>query len=245
MTRATTRAMPPAAPRRRRMPGAAALAAALLLGCTAPGSEMGGGALDNLGTIIEAARADAPEPLEPVGAFPGVDPALIAGVTNPLIGVYLEDSGALATVGMPSRAGAVTTWMSGDSRTIAVLDPGIVIATRGLPVDLHAAEAGSVAHAVAQRRAASYTRDHRMLDSTYAPRILRLACELRAEADETLVINQKLRQTRRMAEACTAAPDGAVIENIYWVDVDSPIIWQSRQWLGPEVGAAFLQLLVP
>lgn len=189
------------------------------------------------------ARRSAPvERLQPTPGFPGLDPALIAGQTVPLLGAYLEQHDTLAGLHAVGSSGGVVSWRSADNVGLALAGGGILISSRGLGSDLHAADVGQTAALVAAGRAGTAQRRHAYLDGVYRERIVTLACTVQPAGPEVLVLNGRSLRTLRIDEHCTGG--GYDFVNRFWRDAGGPLIRQSTQWIGPEAGTIHLQRLV-
>lgn len=223
-----------------------ALGAALsLLGCgNAPEESRNtvGTMIDSGRSLVAQRRAPAPA-LQPTAGFPGVDPALIVGVTAPLSGGWLPSRQALATMTPTHAQGERTLWATADGVTFTLFGGGLVVSTRGLGTDLHASEVGDLHRLIAAGQAGQAARLQLHLDGAYAERPLRLTCTVQPEGPETLQINGRSLRTLRIIETCSGAGDQA-ITNRYWRDENGPIIRQSVQWLGPDLGSLYLQRLI-
>jgi len=193
-----------------------------------------------LGPIFN--RAEAPARLRPTGAFPGVDPALVAGTTAPLTGAWLEKAEALATLAIATQSGDMVTWRTGDGATLTLADGGVLVATRGLGADLNASDASATRAAIRAGQSATVSRRYVHLNTAYERRETRVSCTLTAMGPETLTINNRTHRTLRLEEACRG--DGLTFTNRYWRDARGPAIWQSTQWISPEAGVIHLQRLV-
>lgn len=223
--------------------GVAVVALALLAGCgNTPG--MGTGLLASVAEVraIRAAQPEQAQRLQPTAGFPGLDPALLGGRTDPMMGAYVESSGAVAGL-IPAgpRGGAVATWMTADNISVSLLGGGVVVGTRGLGADLHLADVSQTAALVAAGRAGTAERRHVYLDPLYRETEVRLSCTLAPTGAEVLVLNGQRRPVQRFQEHCSGG--GHQVTNTYWRDARGPTIRQSSQWLGPELGMIHLQRL--
>ena len=184
----------------------------------------------------------------PTDGFPGVPPRFVAEVRNPLMGAYIESTRALATLLPQVRNRDVATWATQDGVTVAFRDPGIIVSTRGLPLrDLHVADAAPVILALAAGNGATYVRRLTHLDGLLSPDVTEARCTLTPGGAERITINNRQIDTHRFREHCQTGsetdPESA-FTNEYWRSQVSRRIVQSRQWLGPEIGAIYVQQLV-
>ena len=197
--------------------------------------------------ITEALRAvtgqaDAGTRLQPTPGFPGLDPALIAGRSDPLTGAYLARTQGLAALSMVSSARGLAHWRTSDDIGLTLTGPGLLVATRGLGDDLHAADVRQTAALIAAGQAGSAQRRHVYLDGTFAQERMTLTCTVQPVGPETLILNGRSLPTLRFDERCEGAGDPVV--NSYWRDARGPLIRQSSQWVGPRTGMVHLQRLV-
>ncbi len=185
---------------------------------------------------------EATAPLRPTPGFPGLDPSLIAGQTAPMMGAYIEDRQALAALVAVETSAGVTSWRTADSIGLAISDRGMLVATRGLGADLLAADVSQTAALVGSGRSGTAQRRQVYLDGVYGRVNVTLTCTVTPMGAETLVLNGRQHRTLRFDERCTGA--GAPVVNRYWRDINGPLIRQSSQWIGADVGTVHLQRLI-
>lgn len=219
--------------------------AALLGGCgNAP--ELGSGLSASVPMaqgLLQARRGGAQaQPLRPTAGFPGLDPALIAGRTDPTLGAYLPVREAVSGLVLVGRNGPHATWHTADQIALVLYDGGLVASTRGLGPDLHASDVSQSAALIAAGRGGTAERRMVFLDGNYRPRSLRLTCTIAPQGAEVLVLNGQRRPVLRFDERCEGR--GQSFTNTYWRDQRGPLIRQSTQWLGPSLGVIHLQRLI-
>lgn len=136
------------------------------------------------------------------------------------------------------RNGAVTTWRTLDAATLALRDPGVLVATRGLGDDLHIADAQATADALTAGRGGAVARAHLRLGGDQRLVRTEYACTLTAAGRETVTLDQQTRTALRFDESCTPADGGpgTGFTNSYWRDPAGRTLWRSRQWIGAELG---------
>lgn len=127
------------------------------------------------------------------------------------------------------------TWISADNVTIT-LENGIIVATRGFPGDLMAADIGQVRQALAAGSGQA-RRVHETLDGTDQISTELLQCSIASTGTETINILQRAVPTRRVEESCTG--QSTAFTNTYWIGSDGNIA-RSRQAISPEAG--FVQI---
>jgi hypothetical protein len=161
-----------------------------------------------------------------------------APTTTPpaLLAVELPARGASARLVPSGQNGDVTTWRSADAVSLSLRAPGVLIATRGLSPDLHIADAGATAAALARGTPGRTGRQHRWLDGNLVPQVTDYSCDLVLAGRERIETAGRHRDTLRFEERCTDGGQESFV-NIYWRDPARPIVWQSVQWVGEELGA--------
>ena len=137
-----------------------------------------------------------------------------------------------------SENGPYTTWGSPDKRTITMVS-GVISATRGYGGDVLGYDARPTAAAITGRKVAEYSRTMRFLGPQYELRGATLKCVTENQGTEDITIIDTARKLVHMVEACTDQ-GGGTVKSEYWVD-GSGVIWQSRQWIGPQLGFVFMQ----
>lgn len=210
-----------------------AIAAASVAACS------GGLQLEERGGGIESLFGLSPG--EPTPLVATNLPAVITPET-PLLGARVVARDATATLAIAAVSGTVTTWRTGDGVNINLAGPGVLQSTRGIGDDLMASDASAAIAALSAGEPARYRRMHRYIGAS-----LRLTrdvyeCTLAAEGPETVSVGENPRRTLRFVERCRG--DGAEFVNIYWRDPGRPVVWQSHQWVGPDVGMVEIQRLV-
>jgi len=134
--------------------------------------------------------------------------------------------------------GDIVVWRSEDNITLSLRND-VLIATRGLGNDLMSTEVairdGMPGPATGGARRAYYrARDNKQVPVT-------LACSRTDMGSETIVIVERNHPTQHIREQCQGG--GGPVVNDYWIDSRTGLIWQSRQWAGPENGYLRLRRL--
>lgn len=127
------------------------------------------------------------------------------------------------------------TWISADNVSIT-LDQGIIVATRGFPRDLMAAEVTGLKQALAAG-GGSARRVHETISDLDQISAELLQCSIVFDGTETLVTLGKSSATRRYKETC--AGESTAFTNTYWLDGAGGIL-RSSQAVAPATG--FLQI---
>jgi hypothetical protein len=222
----------------------AAVGALALAGCgNAPDAGTGlETALQSLRQVMAAPREGAAaRALQPTPGFPGLDPALIAGRSDPMMGAVLPARGAVAGL-TPVALAARPTWRTADGVSLTLVGGGLVASTRGLGADLDASDVAASAALIEAGRGGTARRRHIYRDALYRPVTLVFDCTIAPVGPEVLVLNGQRRPVLRLDERCAGA--GLSFTNSYWRDARGPLIRQSTQWLGPELGVIHLQRLI-
>ena len=174
-----------------------------------------------------------------------ITPAYLASLDNALLSARLPDRDGFATLTVISDASGVRTWRSADGVGVS-LEQGLVVATRGLGADLMLAEVGQVSRAI-NAGGGSARRVMRYLDGENHELARSYDCRIVTEAVETIfLLGDQSRETVRLREHCAPAGGAAGtrgFDNFYWVGNRDGVMWQSYQWIGPDVGTMQLQLL--
>ena len=144
--------------------------------------------------------------------------------------------GASSSAMVPAgQNGNRITWISADNVTITV-ENGLIVATRGFPRDLMAAELRGVRQAIAAGRGTA-TRTHETLSDLDQISTELLQCSIVSDGTETIAILGKSAVTRKVRESCTG--ERVAFTNTYWLDGAGGIL-RSQQAVAPLTG--FLQL---
>ena len=192
-------------------------------------------------TLYQSLRASlrAPEPA------PTLTPQLIASLTVPTLELVLEDRDATVFL-VPfsdrtdNRTGALRTWRSADDVQF-VMREGVLIATRGLGMNVGSADVSSTVASVLSGSPRSGTKRLYLRTGDHGTDRIDLTCTMRSEGAQPVSIVGTTRTTTKLREDCTYA--GGTVTNEYWVDTRGATIWQSRQWAGPDLGFVRTRLL--
>lgn len=127
--------------------------------------------------------------------------------------------------------GVLETWRTTDEGASLTLRDGVLVTTRGFggdllstSVELQDGHLGPLPGAVVQQIRVSDNRK----------RALYLSCDMADLGPEPVVILGKTHATRHLQQRCEGG--GGRVVNDFWTDARAGMIWQSRQWAGPEVG---------
>ena len=214
-------------------------AALILAACSSEAPKLSIG--KNIPSILKELRFKKQAP-RAGNALAGLTRAQLKDIKGPLLVAHLESVEAFSTLSLAARNGEVQTFFTPDQISVS-LQNGILISTRGLSEDLMAAEANSAAQAISKAKTATYSRLYRWLDGEDNQIERQFHCDLAFIDTAKVEIVELTHRARHMQETCTA--DGQSIVNDYWVDSGKSVIWQSRQWIGPELGYIGLTVLIP
>lgn len=143
---------------------------------------------------------------------------------------------SVASLVVAGTNGNRVTWLSADNVTVT-LENGIIVATRGLPRDLIAAELRGVREAIAAG-GGNATRIHETLSDLDQVSQEVLQCSIAFAATETVTILGNATPTRKFDEACKS--ENSIFTNTYWVSAGGDII-KSRQAVAPGTGFVVLE----
>ncbi|OZA04916.1 MAG: hypothetical protein B7Y02_16015 [Rhodobacterales bacterium 17-64-5] len=220
---------------------AAALSLGLLAGCgNDPAAQDARQTLPSARMFTEAfTRTFAPNAAKPA------DPAAVAAVRQgleqagtPVVLVRVARFGYANLMGPYGQNGAVTTWASNSSQTVALQD-GILVATRGFGPDLMSARVPDLAQV---RRASGYFhRGYAALDGADQSHLLEYDCTFAEAGRENIDVFGKTYAARKVTESCEG-PD-MVFQNAYWFD-QIGVLRQSDQHATAGLSTVRLQRIV-
>jgi hypothetical protein len=199
-----------------------AIAALLLAGCTS-------------GDFASTNPADGSPMLARLFGTETVVPAAASPPTAgaPAIRVTIDHNRAVATMVLATQRNGYQTWVAADRRTVT-LRGDVVSATRGLLIDLLAAETDITAAALkARRETPAYQRTYRYTDDTRGILSVTYDCKMSRGDARTVEIDGRVHPIIRMIEHCTG-PTG-VVRNDFFVGGNG-VVLRSRQYLNPDVG---------
>lgn len=160
---------------------------------------------------------------------------------RPLLFARLESRDAEAVLILLESNTQAETWATPDGITLSLRD-GVVIATRGLGVDLMGATAPDARPMTVA--AGVQVRNFSWLNGADEITTEPFACRITALGPVTLEIVARDYQTQHLREACLSDQTRQAFQNDYWFETRGKIR-QSRQWLGPKAGYLSLRHLSP
>ena len=156
-------------------------------------------------------------------------PVLLAGI---------ETRNAYATLSLFGENRGVISWLTADGIGL-YLRQGVLVSTRGLGQDLMAADVADVIRAI-QTGHGTAIKIHDYLDGEDQMYRRSFYCTIRTKGREKLNIYGLSVATRHVVESCQN-PE-LKYENDYWISSGNRI-WQSRQWIGPDLQYLTMQYL--
>lgn len=225
----------------RRVSLALIASAAMLLGCSnseelSPLSEP---LRDRLPSLL-ARGADEPA-IEPTAGFPAVPPAVVARHDGPAVGIYVEDRAAFALLTPSGQRGNLVTWLSPDKVSVTLANGAILVRSSGLAHDLAGADVSQLVATLAAGQGGTVRREHLYLNRDFSQDRVSFSCDVSRAGAETLNLGGRSVPTISFEERCRGG--GESFTNTYWRDAASARVVQSEQWVHPQIGKVFLQLL--
>ena len=162
-------------------------------------------------------------------------PEIVAGVTEPFLLVDVPARQASATFAVFARSQNRTDWRGADGISIVVADD-FVVATRGLGADLFLADPGGLRAALSSGSGRSVRR-HTRLDGENREVKFIYNCLVQTDGFETIdQIDRKI-VSKKITEICESdLRTETDFSNSYWIGAVDGLVWQSEQWVSPDVG---------
>ncbi|WP_237066320.1 YjbF family lipoprotein [Loktanella sp. M215] len=188
------------------------------------------------GTALTAVRARLDgTPVQPVATAPVLTRAQADANPGGFLVLNAYNGTVVTAMAAGARNGSRTTWLSAEGPSVTTQN-GVLVATRGFPRDLMAADVDGVMRALIAG-GGSATRVHEILSDTDQIETLTFACSLASQGRETIGILGRQIATERFDETCQS--DMLAFTNKYWID-DSGVMVRSLQAIAPESG--YIQL---
>lgn len=171
--------------------------------------------------------------------LPTVTRALLDSLTIPSLEVTIESrEGAIAyLIPLVERNdpfhGPTTVWRTGDNAQIA-LRAGVIVGTKGLGNDLQGSDMRGSVRTVLGNDADEWTGAITYIDGAPEAHTIPLECVSQTPERTTIEIVELTYTVDHLRETCFT--DSDIVINEYWVDPRDRTVWQSRQWIGPEIG---------
>ena len=189
-------------------------------------NNVGKGALQAVSGMLPG-RADP----APATAAPVVTRAQLDAQPGTVMVVTAYGGASVASMVPAAMNSNRVTWVSADNVSITT-DNGMIVATRGFPRDLMAAEVIESRRALAAGGGTS-RRIHETLTGNDQISTELLQCSIAPAGAETITIVQKAYATRRFTETCKG--ESIAFTNTYWLGSDGQIV-RSLQAVSPETG---------
>jgi hypothetical protein len=210
-----------------------ALGVAVSLAVTACGplneGNMGAGALHSLQTRFSK------EPAQPVATAPVLTRAQVDANPGGFMVLNAYNGTMVAALVAGAQNGNRTTWLSANGPSVTTQN-GVIVATRGFPRDLMAADVDDVMRAL-MAGGGTVMRVHETLSDTDQTVIQSFTCTVASQGRETISILGHQIATERFGEACQS--DQLSFSNKYWID-DTGKMARSLQAIAPDSG--YIQL---
>lgn len=204
----------------------------------------GGSPLSQLAKNL-AGRVKPGQPKAAAGAGPSAAQlqAAVASTDQPLLFIVLEGAqGAATMLKVGSNQGFDTYSSSPDLKQTLTLRDGVVSSSRGFGTDLLSSDVAGTVAALRTRGPSTYTRQVSYLGGDRQPIDIEVLCTTKVIGSETVpIVTGPKHDTTKMEELCKT-PTGAQFVNLFWVGADG-MIWQSKQFIHPELGAVVIQVL--
>lgn len=161
---------------------------------------------------------------------------VLDGLDGSFMEASVENTGALGYLFLQTRRndgfpGTVRVWRSEDNVTFAMRQ-GVLIQTRGFGNDILSTDMRLSSGVLGP--AGDGSRSMSIMGGDNKSIRISAVCDVGNQGPETITIIGRSYNTQHVIERCEFR-DG-VIQNEYWIDGPGGIVWQSRQWAGPDMG---------
>ncbi|WP_178352785.1 YjbF family lipoprotein [Loktanella atrilutea] len=188
------------------------------------------------GTALTAVRARFDgTPATPAPTAPVLTRAQVDANPGGFLVMNAYGGSLVAALAAGGSNGSRITWISAEGLSVTTQN-GLMVATRGFPRDLMAADVSGVMRALVASGGGA-TRRQEVLSDTDQIETVTYACNVTSKGRETIGILGRQIGTERFEEAC--ASDRLAFTNQYWID-DSGTMVRSLQAIAPESG--YIQL---
>lgn len=166
---------------------------------------------------------------------------------QPAIRISLEGEDILTTLVATTSNNGALTYLSRLGQSITLRGTQIV-ATRGIGTDLLSVASFGPDPISTPRPLALWpggiTRRYELPGPGIQGRLIVATCVFARGSSQTLSVLGREVTGQLMQETC-AAPDGTRFENLHLVEADTGQIWRSRQWIGSDIAALDISVVVP
>lgn len=160
----------------------------------------------------------------------------------PLLEIEVAKRGVTGYFLEHSKRDPVMVWRANDGGQVVVRN-GLVTGTRGIGNDLLSSSYAATLQGI-HNGAGLAQRRYDLQNGLGSGDVLVLDCSFAKLGHETLNLYGLSYRTRHVQETCVAKT-GDRITNDYWIEPQSALIRQSRQWISPEIGHFRLRFLNP
>ena len=211
----------------------AALAGAATLAITACGPLNDGKIATSAAEVLKT-RFSGP-PVEPVATAPVLTRVQVDANPGGFMVLNAYNGTMVAALVASAQNGNRTTWLSANGPSVTTQN-GVMVATRGFPRDLMAADVDGIMRALIAGGGTA-TRVHETLSDTDQTATQSFTCAVASQGRETIGILGRQIATERFAEACQS--NLVSFNNQYWISNDGKIV-RSLQAIAPDSG--YIQL---
>lgn len=205
-----------------------------LVGCTGGNDQIRSSTsgISQIVAVYQAGR-NAPE-------LPNVTRALLDSLTLASLEVTVENRDALAyLIPVGTRRdpfhGPLTIWRTGDNAQVAMRN-GVIVGTKGFGNDLQGSDMGGSVRLVQGSDPSEWTGAMTVLKPDETAQTLALDCVSQAAERKTIEIVELTYVVDHLRETCFIDGNTRFVVNEYWVDTRDRTVWQSRQWISPDIG---------
>lgn len=198
------------------------------------------GILSQALAIVQGADEPASDIVQQDGFFT-VSPEFVAAEKRLVVGVVLEERNSQALLTPSGQRGNLTTWLSADRASFTFTAGTILVRTSGLGNDLQNAEVNQLIIAIASGQGGTTQRVHVHLTRDFQQQRKVFVCAVTPVEPVEIQIAGKHFSTQRFEEVCENTAEN--FTNVYWVDAETGLIVQSAQWVHPNTGMAYFQII--
>jgi len=180
-------------------------------------------------------------PMTRQNGFLAVSPQLVATTNDPVVGVVLKARDAQALLTPSGQSGNLVTWLSADRASFTFTGGTILVRTSGLGNDLQNADFSQLLTVMASGQSGAAQREHVYLTRDFQQKRQVFACAVTPMGRADIRIAGREYSTLKFEEACK--DDNEVFTNTYWLDGGTGLIVQSIQWIHPNTGRAYFQII--
>lgn len=166
----------------------------------------------------------------PVSGTAGLTRAQIEAQPTDLLRLSIISLDATALVFKIGQNGSRTTWVSAEEIGI-IFDRGVLVGTRGLGDDLMGSDVSGAIRSLGG--GGNHLRTMDFLNGLGQIERVGYQCSTAQVRRESLTLYERSYATVVYEETCSG--EDSDFKNTFWRGADG-VIWQSRQWISPDVG---------